>query len=129
MKRRNFIKALGFGAAAIALMPTFSAKTILHGDGITDDTAALRALFNGQTVYYPNGQKVGAIIQDKAFVLSGRINAAMDGSLSFYGCHFAFTAKGFIDLRKGEFSFDSCIFNYPKMQMNEFSIGDGILNV
>jgi hypothetical protein len=47
--------ASGFMAAALSVAPTNGNKTtlpVLHGDGATDDTAALSALLNGQRVMH-----------------------------------------------------------------------------
>ena len=62
MNRRSFIKLTGL-VIAVATMPSavsnehkFQRFTLI-GDGITDDTRALQALFDGDDVFY-NGEKM-----------------------------------------------------------------------
>jgi hypothetical protein len=76
MNRRNFLINSGLAAAgaligvgAVEEWKTFQWKVrpprtygqdgryVLHADGVTDDTEALQALFNGKRVYY-NGVRV-----------------------------------------------------------------------
>ena len=60
MERRSFISTiLSFGAApaivqASSLMPLWTPKLILWGDGIHDDSEALEAWLNGGRVLRPN---------------------------------------------------------------------------
>ena len=50
-----------------------SGKQILYGDGTTDDSVALQAWFNGESVYWPDGLEVGDSIEYKLFKLGRRI--------------------------------------------------------
>lgn len=57
MTRRNFIKLLG-ASLCVAAAPSFVTTEhkfqifTLHGDGITDDTEAIQALFDGKEVTF-----------------------------------------------------------------------------
>ena len=79
MERRNFITSIIAGATALAVLPLSflsqpsDPRLILHGDGKHDDTDALQAWFDNETVYWPNGDEVGSIILGGHFKLSRTI--------------------------------------------------------
>lgn len=79
MNRRGFLAAaLAVGMAPMivkagVLMPvrqlTIPSRFIIHGDGIHDDATALQAFFNGQDVFYRNGDAVGAYLHNQTFLI------------------------------------------------------------
>lgn len=75
MNRRSFLK-LCAAVAVVVAMPFRWVRHKLYGDGITDDTAAVQALIDGEEVEMPDGS-----IQQSGFHFpSGtyRITAAIE---------------------------------------------------
>lgn len=60
MKRRSFLKLVGISVASIAVASLPSVGSTNHkfqrfelvGDGVTNDTKAMQALFDGEEVFY-----------------------------------------------------------------------------
>jgi len=70
MNRRGFLQSLIAGAGLVAL-PTAALSAIktvapelfyLRGDGVTDDTLALQALFDGKAVIGPDGKILAPVV-------------------------------------------------------------------
>jgi hypothetical protein len=79
MNRRTFL--LSSACAAVAsLIPFRPRKLVLYGDGIHDDTEALRGWFQGnyENVVWPDGSPVGRTLLHGTYLLSGTAIAFSD---------------------------------------------------
>lgn len=93
MNRRSFLKGV-FTVSAVAVVPmcpSYAAIPILHGDGVSDDTAAIQAMVNGLPVMV-EGEVVHCIGMDLAYLRGGRflvtdtIHVPLNGHLRISDC-------------------------------------------
>jgi len=73
LERKEFLRlgALGFGALTLGFIP--EQRYTLWGDGIHDDTEAFQAWADDKKVFWPSGERVGGLLMDKCFLVSGTI--------------------------------------------------------
>ncbi len=88
LSRRGLFKSAGALAVAAAVKRVQPAAMVLHGDGVTDDTAALQAWGRGEHVVRPDGSPVGPWLSGGAFLVRDAITISRKDSPGLIGNNF-----------------------------------------
>lgn len=115
VNRRMFIGGATSAAAALALRAKRKQRKRLIGDGIADDTEALRDLLQdaeatGETAHLHGG----------AYHISGNIKSSAD--VFFSQCDFIFTGEGFFDLGEATGMINNCDLFGPETERGRMLI-------
>jgi hypothetical protein len=89
MNRRGFIKQSAILGALAIVAPSIafsSPRYTLHGDGVTDDAGAIQAWLNGRAVYYADGERVGARLENGTYSLRHSITFENAHDKHIHGC-------------------------------------------
>lgn len=92
MKRRDFIGKSLMAAAVAAFVPAiaFRQSHVLYGDNEHDDTKALQALLDGETVYTPTGEVVRRL-DGGTYLLISTLDLRRNSTIS--NCSFRWRGK------------------------------------